>query len=61
MEELVAKIEELRQQMIQLAEEKSLTDPEVCKISQHLDIYINEYIKLSRRSHGECRFIQQYA
>ncbi|GED14745.1 aspartyl-phosphate phosphatase Spo0E family protein [Aneurinibacillus migulanus] len=48
MEELLRKIEELRRQMLQTAEERSLADPEVCRISQRLDHYINEYLKAVR-------------
>ncbi|MFT9848789.1 Spo0E family sporulation regulatory protein-aspartic acid phosphatase [Aneurinibacillus sp. REN35] len=48
MEELLIKIEELRALMIQTAEAKSLHDPEVCRISQRLDNYINDYLKLAQ-------------
>lgn len=51
MEELLAKIEELRALMIRTAETRTLSDPEVCRISQMLDHYMNDYIRLIQPSH----------
>lgn len=40
---LMQKIEQTRQEMILTAKEKTLTDPEVVKISQELDLLLNEF------------------
>jgi predicted nuclease with TOPRIM domain len=36
-------IERLRKELLQLGENKPLTDPEVVKLSQRLDRLLNEY------------------
>ena len=44
--EIMKQIEELRQAMVKLNDNKSLTDPEVVTASQMLDAILNEYYKL---------------
>lgn len=47
-EELIRKIEEIRNHMYDLISEKTdLLDPEVVRISQMLDITLNEYFKVT--------------
>jgi len=41
--EVLASIEKLRAQLIDLAQYKPLIDPEVVKLSQRLDSYLNLY------------------
>lgn len=48
-EELLAKIEELRKILHSLATEKGISDPEVLTASQMLDALLNEYEKLIRK------------
>lgn len=47
-------IEELRMQMQKIASDKDLTDPKVVRVSEKLDILINEFYlsqeKINRRS-----------
>lgn len=43
MEQLQIKIEKVRLSLYELVEGKSLTDPEVIRMSQHLDNLLNEY------------------
>ena len=52
--ELMVHIEELRKQMQKIASDKDLTDPRVVRVSEKLDILINEFYlsqeKIKRRS-----------
>ncbi|WP_125152355.1 aspartyl-phosphate phosphatase Spo0E family protein [Clostridium rectalis] len=53
MEELIKKIEEVRQAMYKLLEEKDILDPEVVALSQFLDDILNEYNNLLKKSYKE--------
>jgi hypothetical protein len=59
MEHIINKIEELRKEMIETAQRKSLNHPDVCKISQHLDFYINEYIKMTSAADHSPSFLNE--
>ncbi len=48
-QDLLKQIEKLRKQMNDLAKEKPLTDPEIIKISQHLDLLLNDYEYLKNK------------
>lgn len=47
MEDILSKIEFLRQRMHEVATEKGISHPEVLNISQKLDAVLNECYKLS--------------
>ncbi|WP_047152325.1 aspartyl-phosphate phosphatase Spo0E family protein [Aneurinibacillus tyrosinisolvens] len=59
MEHIINKIEELRKEMIETARGKSLTHPDVCKVSRHLDFYINEYIKMTNAADHSSSFFKE--
>ncbi|HOJ78847.1 MAG TPA: aspartyl-phosphate phosphatase Spo0E family protein [Bacillota bacterium] len=46
---LKQQIQELRQKLKEIAENKSFTDPEVVGASQMLDVLLNEYERLLRK------------
>jgi regulator of replication initiation timing len=46
---ILKQIEELRQKLNRMATEKNILDPEVLRLSQHLDEMINKYQRLSNR------------
>lgn len=48
LEELEKLIEQLRNKMHKVAENKAYTDPEVVKVSQELDILLVKYQKLCK-------------
>lgn len=52
--EILNLIENLREQLIYLAQNKALVDPEVVKLSQMLDAYLNLYHN-ALSGHIECR------
>jgi stage 0 sporulation regulatory protein len=47
-EDVLIKIEELRDKLNKIAEGKRLIDPEVVSTSQMLDVLLNEYYKLMK-------------
>ncbi|WP_084553199.1 aspartyl-phosphate phosphatase Spo0E family protein [Desulfitobacterium metallireducens] len=47
MEQLQVRIEKVRLSLYKIAEERSLTDPEVVRISQCLDNLLNEYQQIA--------------
>lgn len=47
MEQLQVRIEKVRLSLYEIAEEKSLTDPEVVRMSQCLDHLLNEYYRIA--------------
>jgi stage 0 sporulation regulatory protein len=47
-EDVLIKIEELRDKLNKIAEGKILIDPEVVSTSQMLDVLLNEYYKLMK-------------
>ncbi len=47
-ENVLGKIERLRQDMHRLAGKKGIQDPEVLTISQQIDVELNEYYKLRK-------------
>jgi hypothetical protein len=47
-EDILNKIEELRDKPHKFAEGKILTDPEVVSMSQMLDVLLNEYCRLMK-------------
>lgn len=46
---ILKKIEELRQKLNRIAAEKGVLDPDVLKLSQHLDEVINKYQRLMNK------------
>lgn len=49
LEKIKKQIEELRQELNQLAKERELTDPEVVAASRMLDAALNEYYRLLQK------------
>lgn len=47
---ILSNIEDLRQQMHALAQEKGLTHPDVLEVSESIDVEMNTYIKLANMS-----------
>jgi hypothetical protein len=54
LDRLIKQIEELRQELHQLAHAKTFTDPEIIAASQMLDVVLNEYDRiLQRKKNGQ--------
>lgn len=53
LEEILKRIEELRQKLHELAETKGLADPEVIIASHMLDAVLNEYYRLLKQKKEE--------
>nr|WP_205317693.1 aspartyl-phosphate phosphatase Spo0E family protein [Oceanobacillus zhaokaii] len=52
-EDLQKRIEYLRKKMMQIAENKGLTDTESVKVSQELDILLNHYEKMKEQANNK--------
>lgn len=49
LEDILTKIEELREKLNRLTEQKALTSPEVIEASQQLDTVLNQYMKVVKK------------
>ncbi len=52
--QLIIKMERLRKEMYRLAAEKGLAHKDVVRVSQKLDVYLNEYNKLRFAGNGRA-------